>query len=84
MATDEVGQTPWNQKVFLSLPSLGKELLSQRLQFIFFWGLWEKPEPAVFRVDGLFEYSLYIIKQGYFTSLMGLYLPLSQVLGPPL
>lgn len=87
MATDEAGQTPWNQKVFLSLtPLSGEGTDSQGLQFIFFWGLQEKPKSAVFRVGGLFEYSLYIMKQGYFTSftsLMVLYLPVPAKCCPP-
>lgn len=43
-----------------SLPSLGKELPPRDSNF--FWRLREKPEPAVFTVDGLFEYTLYRIK----------------------
>ena len=44
----------------------GEDTVSQRLQFIFFWGLWAKPEPAVFWARGLFEYSLCAdLRQGH-------------------
>lgn len=58
----------------LSLPSLGKELPPGDSSF--FWRLQEKPEPAVFRIGGLFAYGLYRIKQGSFMSLMVLCLSL--------
>lgn len=47
----------YTHTVSLTLP-FGEGTVSQRLPFLFFWGLWEKPELAVLRVSSLVACSL--------------------------